>query len=267
MHAMLELGPLAAYTASRFGDEASHLDVIFDEPGPALITTVLGCALYDKRGQRPGVEQLWQASIGGRLQALIAVARATRGDTLYWQQSCQNARCRSPMEMDLDLAGIGQLQDQVRPIITVDSDCGTLRLRLPTGSDQLRWRKLAATDPDALTGVMAKDLLVSVSGKAPAEDWQLPAACFREIEDRLEEADPLTVFKIVVECPECGEQQSMDCDLEPLLLTELRHAQARLFDEVDRLASHYHWSEADILAMTPQRRQQYLERLDRELWQ
>jgi hypothetical protein len=38
----------------------------------------------------------------------------------------------------------------------------------------------------------------------------------------------------------------------------------RLFDEVHRIATHYHWSERDILTLSWRRRGRYLARIDRD---
>jgi hypothetical protein len=43
----------------------------------------------------------------------------------------------------------------------------------------------------------------------------------------------------------------------------MRRSTSELYDEVHTLAWHYHWSEAEILALPRVRRQLYLSRVDR----
>jgi hypothetical protein len=47
-------------------------------------------------------------------------------------------------------------------------------------------------------------------------------------------------------------------DTATYLLQELDARAARLLEEVHALAFHYHWSEREILAMAPTRRERYL---------
>jgi hypothetical protein len=43
----------------------------------------------------------------------------------------------------------------------------------------------------------------------------------------------------------------------------MRRSASELYDEVHALAWHYHWSEAEILALPRVRRQSYMSRVDR----
>ncbi len=62
----------------------------------------------------------------------------------------------------------------------------------------------------------------------------------------------------------------MDIFFNPQLyvLQELRNQVTRLYEEVHLLALHYHWSEAEILALPRARRMNYADyiRRERRLW-
>ena len=66
-------------------------------------------------------------------------------------------------------------------------------------------------------------------------------------------------FSCRVSCGECGELNEYDIDLTETALGMLNRAQKQLVITVHQLASHYHWSEAEIFAVPDWRRQQYLE--------
>ncbi|RKH55917.1 hypothetical protein D7V93_21525 [Corallococcus llansteffanensis] len=66
-------------------------------------------------------------------------------------------------------------------------------------------------------------------------------------------------------CPQCSAWLELELDPFALLARELRGGAARLESEVHCLAFHYHWSEADILALPRARRWRYLELLRNEL--
>jgi hypothetical protein len=67
------------------------------------------------------------------------------------------------------------------------------------------------------------------------------------------------VTELASVCPACG--ASHPVALDPYLVT--RRSPRELYDEVHLLAWHYHWSEAEILALPRDRRQLYLRRIDR----
>ena len=80
----------------------------------------------------------------------------------------------------------------------------------------------------------------------------------------MEEFDPLVNFSITTLCPYCETVNTYRTDLEKFSLGSLYRAQLRLFKTIHRLASHYHWSERQILATPPWRRSFYLSLIDEE---
>ena len=73
------------------------------------------------------------------------------------------------------------------------------------------------------------------------------------------EADPLSEVQITLNCLECGHRLTMLLDILSYLWEELREQVKRLLNQVYILARYYGWREADILTMSPWRRQYYLE--------
>ena len=72
----------------------------------------------------------------------------------------------------------------------------------------------------------------------------------------------MTTLGARLTCPYCGAACDVDVDVEGTLVGLLARERDRLVSDVDRLARAYHWSEADILALSPQRRRLYLQRLE-----
>ena len=62
-----------------------------------------------------------------------------------------------------------------------------------------------------------------------------------------------------MKCPECGEQQYAELDHYLLDAVDER----LFYDEVHTLASHYHWSEADILDLPQAKRRLYIDLINR----
>jgi len=119
-------------------------------------------------------------------------------------------------------------------------------LRLPDTQDLLA---VLSLPPAARLGALAERL----AGRALS---------FKEIErldGRLAALDPMTEISLGFECPACGEGWRTAFDIAAYLWEELDDYALRLMRETDLLARTYGWSEAEILAVPPQRRQVYLD--------
>ena len=79
------------------------------------------------------------------------------------------------------------------------------------------------------------------------------------IDQALEEISPAVCNQLLVKCPDCEREQN--AVLDHYALTGMDHH--GFYDEVHMLASHYHWSEAAILALPKSRRRLYLGKINR----
>jgi hypothetical protein len=80
-----------------------------------------------------------------------------------------------------------------------------------------------------------------------------------EVIERFEVVNSSAEMLCRVECPECGGQPVLDFDIAAFLWREVRSAAKQLLWEIHCLAAAYGWNQAEIFALTPQRRQAYLE--------
>jgi hypothetical protein len=243
-----------------FTSRLSHLDIDFSEPRQhELVSRVLAACSAD-HAQQPLTESVvdqWQLS--RRLQQLLAIAIQTRGYRLLLQSRCGNDACLEMIEIPLDLRMFGQTSSDQSVDITIDDD--TVRLRLPTGHDQRRWyARGEAVD----AAIMAAELILSINGGRPADDWCIPPAWIEIIGEQLESLDELTVLQLNTNCPACGQMLALELDLEQRLLTELAICQRNMLNEIHLLASAYHWREKDIFDLSPSRRTYYIAQLERD---
>jgi hypothetical protein len=81
------------------------------------------------------------------------------------------------------------------------------------------------------------------------------------IGDRLAEADPLAEILLNFDCPACKENFAEPLDLASFFWSALDARVRRLLADVHALASAYGWSEAEILALSSQRRNFYLKQV------
>ena len=122
---------------------------------------------------------------------------------------------------------------------------GDLQFRPLTGDDELA--VLGDRDP-------AVALFERVCSGA---DASLPEQRRSDVAGALARWTPPVAAPIGARCPECATQQSADFDIQGFLLARLLGERPRLWRSVHLIASAYHWSRAEILALTRTERETY----------
>jgi len=162
------------------------------------------------------------------------------------------------MEMEIPLRELADLQQQSAEHEPIEVRIGdnVLRLRRPTGDDQLKWLDGSFGDEKQAAEAMIRALLCSESAldlnDGITEEW------IKVVNEAMEEFDPLACFSPTVRCPHCDAMHSHAIDLEEWSIQRLQRRQWDLLTCIHRLAVHYHWSERDILSVPPWRRSYYL---------
>lgn len=133
-----------------------------------------------------------------------------------------------------------------------------LAVRVPDSRDAVT--AAAADDPAAVRSVLLDRCVTAldqVGGPVPASE--LPAEIVDIAVACIAEADPQADVRLAVTCPSCGTDWEVPFDPGPFLWSEVEAWAQRTLLEVHQLAAAYGWSEADVLALGPRRRQAYLE--------
>src|SRR6185436_10512511 len=110
---------------------------------------------------------------------------------------------------------------------------------------------LACADAEAGRRLL-RARLAGDAGAVPPELWE-------RIEARMAEEDPQAEVSLKVACPVCGHTWQAPFDVVSYVWAEIDRWARRLLLSVDVLARAYGWREADVLALSPRRRQLYLE--------
>jgi hypothetical protein len=87
---------------------------------------------------------------------------------------------------------------------------------------------------------------------------EVPDAVRDDAMEMFEEIHEGAEFTCAAACPQCGAVEMADLDIGRFLWFEVRNAAQCLLREIHELAYAYGWSESAILAMSSQRRQNYL---------
>jgi hypothetical protein len=176
-------------------------------------------------------------SVGSRDRELLRLRVSAFGTAISGLVTCPE--CGQTVELTADandiIAAAGRPTPGRDDELALDRNGYHVRFRLPTSADLLA---LAVAWPAAPPGADAERFLLG--------------RCLRW-------AEPLADIELACDCPDCGEAWVAPLDVPGFLWAELTDFATRLLRDVHVLASGYGWCEAEILALTPVRRQAYLD--------
>ena len=239
-------------------DEVFVLDTA-DGPPSQRATALLARCLRD------GEEVARALTVGDREALLLHLRRLTIGDRMDCVLRCPAETCGERMELGLAASSL-LLAPYPDPLPTYELrvDEGgrayAVTFRLPTAADLDIAASLARTDPASGAAAILRDCVLSASRDGvPIDARELPEPVTSALNDTMSARDPQAELELDVRCPSCGRAFSAMFDTATFFLRELEQRAVRLLQEVHALALHYHWSETEILRMSPRRRARYLE--------
>ena len=202
-------------------------------------------------------DELAALSIAERNLLLLRLRQLTFGAQLEGVASCE--QCGAVMEFSLPVTGLIADLELQRGAGFVEWEQGGRRMRLREVTSVDLIASLNESSPDAAEESVLRRCVHADSAGPDIDVTELTRLpSIRSSFDRLHEAAEL---RCVLTCPQCQQSATLDLDIANFLWLEVRHAAKRLIEDIHLLASHYGWSEADILRMSPRRRDAYLEML------
>jgi hypothetical protein len=189
-------------------------------------------------------------TIGQRDAALLELYALTFGARLEGFVRCPE--CDEPLE--LELGG-----EQLRAILAGDPALGEHEMSFAGG--RLRFRPLTCGDLEAVTAVRDRDeARRRLAERCVIESTgELGEDVLAGLAERLEACDPQADVGVRVGCPECGTEWRALLDMAAFLGAAIDAEAPRLLEQVHVLARSYGWSEAEVLALSPRRRELYLD--------
>ncbi|MFJ2578027.1 hypothetical protein [Kitasatospora aureofaciens] len=192
-------------------------------------------------------------AVGRREELVLALRERCFGPGLPCAVTCPS--CRTELELELTAADVtaGPASGSHR----IQLGCYEVDFRPITSRDLLA---VGSSPRDAARRALLGRVLTSATADgAPVAAGDLPAAVLDTLAGALAAHDPQADIRLDLDCPDCGHTWTSPFDAAAYLWAELDAHARRLLHDVHVLATAYGWSEAEVLAVGPERRQLYLE--------
>ena len=184
---------------------------------------------------------------------LLLLRRGLLSDDVVAEIDCPNDHCAERIDVTFSVTDYVAHHEPARPSGTVPAaDPGwftfedeehEVSFRLPSCRDLVEIS--TAVDPE-------RELV-----RRCVRPEGVPGRTLRRIERAMEALAPMLAHELDARCPRCGEEIDAFFDPQRLTVSELRQRALSIYADVQRIASSYHWSEAEILALPGDRRRRY----------
>jgi hypothetical protein len=220
-------------------------EVASDGTPATAVTALLAAAVRDIGALPSTPARMASLSVADRELLLRTLATVGGNDTVWLTACCGG--CDALFDLRIRQSDLPVIEASPRfPAVEVATSIDQHRVHVPTGADQEAVESLPPADrPAALLARLVEDADVKVFGPQDV----------RAIDAALEELAPEVGRWVRAVCPECSSPNRIEV---PPALTVARLGESVL-EEIHTLASTYHWSEAEIVALPDGRRQRYLD--------
>lgn len=217
-----------------------------------------GLTLLSLIKPQSSLDELARLSLGSRDSLLLGLQERLFGPRLLGFVPCPE--CGESLEISFqtgDALFSVSGSDKTHSLCVEGYD---ILFRLPTSLDLIRSGGL---DVESLKGNLIELCIeVAQEGQSLKPD-QIPAEVLETVIKAMADCDPQADVQLELKCPFCGCEKLVIFDILHFLWMEIEAWAQRVLEEIHLLALAYGWSEADILAMSPLRRQAYLEMVGR----
>ncbi len=195
-------------------------------------------------------------SIGERDSSLLTLREQTFGSRLNCFAECP--RCNARMEYSMDVADIRVAGKSSEMMHELSIEGFNMHFRLPDSYD------LAAAvnciDPAESGNILLQRCILNVNksdGSISFED--IPDDIKMKLVQHMADRDPQAEILLNLTCRSCSHSWQIMFDIVSFFWDEICAYAKRHLLEVHIIAQAYGWKEADILSMSPARRQFYME--------
>jgi hypothetical protein len=202
------------------------------------------------------VVELARLAIGVRDAQLLELRERTFGSQFAAVVECP--ACSHALELSFETADIlAAQQPQSAQTLSVECDGYVATVRLPNSLDLAELATAAESEPRRK--LFERCVLEAHRGEEALDARELPDSFANHAAQRMAEQDPQAIIELAMNCSQCSHAWNALLDVVAFFWSEIQAWSVRMLRDVHELASAYSWREADILALSPARRQAYLD--------
>ncbi|HWU87111.1 MAG TPA: hypothetical protein VN253_07545 [Kofleriaceae bacterium] len=201
-----------------------------------------------------------RASIGQRDCGLLGLQESLFGPQMITTTHCPGCTARlestfrtGDVRVRVPGAPIAPTPQQVR---VQDYE---IEYRLPTSEDLLTIAASGVDTEAAARELLRRCILSARHADRPIDPVALPLPVLAQLGDQMTSLDPEAEILLRFTCPSCGHSWRVGFDIVSYFWSELEDWAHRTLADIHTLASAYGWSERQILALSPVRRQLYVD--------
>ena len=250
------------------GDDEAFLLETSEALLPAQRTTALLARCLTRLGPLSPVatEAAASLTVGDREALLLHLRRLSLGECLLCVLSCPDPHCGEKMDLDLQVSDLLlppylHTRERYETMITENGSNYSVCFRLSTGVHQEEAAALARSDPQAAADLLLRRCVENVVTEDGQRVEDVPPVISDQLPSVMAELDPQAELMLTLTCPACDHSFSALFDAAAYFLQELDDRAKHIYGDVHLLALYYHWSEAEIMDMTPRKRRLYLDLL------
>ncbi len=215
---------------------------------PHRVTSLLSGVLETIDGKKASKHLVRSLATGIRDFLVIKIVAKRLGKPQWFSARCPS--CETPFDFEVDFANWPfKSPGKGFPVIEVTLGKNRVAFETPNGFFEEKIADRNLPEPQAVEALanlcaLEKEFRVEKLGKRDKA----------RIDKALEKVSPECAREVSAKCPECGATSKPVIDPLPLAF---KPSEA-IFREVHLIASHYHWPEKEILALSGPRRARYI---------
>jgi hypothetical protein len=223
------------------------------ERGAAASPVARGAVLCEAADVTPTLDAALDLSLDELAGALARMYLREFGPTADGLLTCDH--CGEVLDVEVPLCLLADSDAPTSETVLTTPSGRLVRLRVPTTRDLLD-----ARDRDDVAAALVERCVADAtpSAAAPGLAEPLDTADLTAVDSRLQSLAGAAAVSVTAVCPSCGTALSAPVDVAGFVWEQVRQQAPALLADITALASAFGWTEHEILALSPMRRNAYL---------
>ena len=237
--------------------EQSLIEVDHNQERIELVSQILELCLDRIGGMKFSRELVDELCVADRQFLMLRLATILSGENVWYEITCRECEAIFDINVNRNKLPYEKAGDGY-PYIDLDINNNKIRLRVPSGKDQI---SIMSIDDNEIIEALLVRCICSVNNQNPVHGFvkDLNENELELIDNALDRISPSMCDSLSVTCPECEKLQNVKLDNYDI--GELN--KNNFYEEIHVIASNYHWGEESILAMSRDKRKLYIDLINR----